>query len=75
MVDEDATRYPIDGVLDLHEFRPQGLGSLVPEYLRACREEDIPAASPQSVAKSSSRSGPEAGASSACARGSGAQCG
>lgn len=31
------TRYPIDGVLDLHEFRPEDVGSLVPEYLRACR--------------------------------------
>jgi hypothetical protein len=47
--EEQPTRYPIDGVLDLHEFHPQGLGSLVPEYLRACREEDIPAASLQSM--------------------------
>jgi DNA-nicking Smr family endonuclease len=41
VVDEDATRYPIDGVLDLHEFRPEDTGSLVPEYLRACRAEGI----------------------------------
>ena len=47
--EEQPTRYPIDGALDLHEFHPQDLGSLVPEYLRACREEDIPAASPQSM--------------------------
>jgi DNA-nicking Smr family endonuclease len=28
---------PIDGVLDLHTFRPQDLGDLVPEYLAECR--------------------------------------
>jgi DNA-nicking Smr family endonuclease len=39
--EEQPTRYPIDGVLDLHEFRPQDTGSLVPEYLRACRAEGI----------------------------------
>lgn len=33
--------YPIDGVLDLHVFDPSDVGSLVPEYLRACREEGI----------------------------------
>ncbi|MFU8812106.1 MAG: Smr/MutS family protein [Balneolaceae bacterium] len=32
---------PIDGVLDLHSFRPQDLGSLIPEYIHACREEGI----------------------------------
>ncbi|PSQ81591.1 MAG: DNA mismatch repair protein MutS [Bacteroidetes bacterium QS_8_68_15] len=37
----EPTHYPVDGVLDLHEFRPQDTGSLVPEYLRACREEGI----------------------------------
>lgn len=37
----EPTRYPIDGVLDLHEFRPEDTGSLVPEYLRACREEGL----------------------------------
>lgn len=33
--------YPIDGVLDLHVFDPSDVGSLVPEYLRACREKGI----------------------------------
>lgn len=32
---------PIDGVLDLHTFRPGDVGLLVPEYLRACRERGI----------------------------------
>lgn len=27
---------PIDGVLDLHHFRPGDVKSLVPEYLREC---------------------------------------
>jgi DNA-nicking Smr family endonuclease len=28
---------PIDGLLDLHAFRPSEVGSLVPEWLAACR--------------------------------------
>jgi DNA-nicking Smr family endonuclease len=32
---------PITGELDLHPFRPSELGSLVPEYLRCCRERGI----------------------------------
>ena len=32
---------PIDGVLDLHTFRPGDVGLLVPEYLLACRERGI----------------------------------
>ena len=35
-------KVPIDGVLDLHTFRPGDVGVLVPEYLRACRERGIP---------------------------------
>jgi DNA-nicking Smr family endonuclease len=37
----EPTQYPIDGVLDLHEFRPEDVGSLVPEYVRACREKGV----------------------------------
>lgn len=32
---------PIDGVLDLHTFRPDEAASAVDEYLRACHEEGI----------------------------------
>ena len=32
---------PIDGVLDLHTFQPNDLGSLVPGYLDECRERGI----------------------------------
>lgn len=32
---------PIDGVLDLHGFRPQEISDLVPEYLEACRRKGI----------------------------------
>lgn len=32
---------PIDGVLDLHTFRPTDIGELVPAYLAECRERGI----------------------------------
>ena len=32
---------PITGELDLHPFRPQDLGDLVPEYLAECRARGI----------------------------------
>jgi DNA-nicking Smr family endonuclease len=32
---------PIDGLLDLHTFRPQDIKALVPEYLQVCREKGI----------------------------------
>jgi len=42
MNDENRPRkVPIDGVLDLHTFRPDDLGSLIPEYIRACRRAQI----------------------------------
>jgi len=32
---------PINGVLDLHTFRPEDIGGLVRDYLAACRERGI----------------------------------
>lgn len=33
--------FPIDGTLDLHTFRPEEIGSLIPDYLELCRERGI----------------------------------
>ncbi len=33
---------PITGELDLHTFRPEDLGELIPAYLAACAERRIP---------------------------------
>lgn len=38
---EDTPELPIDGTLDLHTFRPDELGSLIPEYIEACIQKNI----------------------------------
>lgn len=38
---EQPRELPIDGVLDLHTFRPQDLGDLIPGYIEACREKGV----------------------------------
>jgi len=39
--EDPEVRLPIDGTLDLHTFRPEDLGSLIPEYIEACLENGI----------------------------------
>lgn len=34
---EEGHKIPIDGILDLHTFRPGEVKDLLPEYLRECR--------------------------------------
>lgn len=41
MDDENPIQLPIDGTLDLHSFRPDELGSLIPGYIEACLEKEI----------------------------------
>jgi DNA-nicking Smr family endonuclease len=41
MDQNDPIKFPIDGILDLHTFRPSEVKDLVPEYLAACREQGI----------------------------------
>jgi len=38
---DEPTPIPIDGVLDLHTFRPRDIKDLVPDYLAACQERGI----------------------------------
>lgn len=39
--EEDIIELPVDGVLDLHAFRPEDAASVVGEYLRVCAEKGI----------------------------------
>lgn len=38
---DDPVPLPIDGTLDLHAFRPDEIGDLVPEWIAACRAAGI----------------------------------
>ena len=38
---DEPIQLPIDGVLDLHAFKPREINDLVPDYLTACRERGI----------------------------------
>jgi DNA-nicking Smr family endonuclease len=40
-VSDEPVRIPINGVLDLHTFRPDETAALVEEYLSACMETGI----------------------------------
>jgi DNA-nicking Smr family endonuclease len=40
-VDDEPIQLPIDGVLDLHTFRPRDVKPLVLEYLTECRTRGI----------------------------------
>jgi len=37
----EPAELPIDGILDLHTFKPSDLGSLIPDYIQACLEKGI----------------------------------
>jgi DNA-nicking Smr family endonuclease len=38
---DEPVELPIDGVLDLHTFRPNEVKDLVPDYLAECRQRGI----------------------------------
>ncbi|MEM6912105.1 MAG: Smr/MutS family protein [Verrucomicrobiota bacterium] len=39
--EERPIEVPITDEIDLHTFRPNEIGSLLPEYFRACREKGL----------------------------------
>lgn len=42
MSDEyEVQEYPIDGILDLHAFKPNEINSLIPEYITECIKRNI----------------------------------
>ena len=41
MNEEESVEFPIRDEIDLHTFRPDEIGELLPEYFHACREKGI----------------------------------
>lgn len=41
MSEPEPIEIPINGILDLHLFKPKELGDLIPDYIDACLEKDI----------------------------------
>lgn len=41
MIEDTPVELPIDGILDLHAFRPGEVKDLIPDYFEACRERSI----------------------------------
>ncbi|MFP8487964.1 Smr/MutS family protein [Gracilimonas sp. Q87] len=41
MSEFESVELPIDGELDLHLFKPQDLGELIPDYIEECLKKDI----------------------------------
>ena len=48
MMSNQPHEMPIEPHLDLHTFRPQDLGDLIPDYLEACRAKGIASSRPRS---------------------------
>lgn len=40
-ISDEYARYPVDGVLDLHMFKPREVTSVLEEYLTECRRRGI----------------------------------
>lgn len=39
--EEEHIELPIDGILDLHFFKPNEIKDLIPDYIEACLEKEI----------------------------------